>query len=55
LKDSLGLDAELKPGGKGIFDVHLDNRLIFSKYDVHRFPNAGEVPQLIESYAKGAT
>jgi selT/selW/selH-like putative selenoprotein len=53
LRDTLGVESALNPGGKGIFDVELDGRLIYSKYETHRFPNPGEVEQLIRTFAKG--
>jgi selT/selW/selH-like putative selenoprotein len=52
LRDALSVEAKLSPGGKGIFDVELDGRLIYSKYDTHRFPNPGEVEQLIRTHSK---
>jgi len=33
--------------GKGIFDVVVDDDLVFSKYKTHRFPERGEVSELI--------
>jgi selT/selW/selH-like putative selenoprotein len=33
--------------GQGIFDVSLDGKLIFSKYETGRFPEPGEVANLI--------
>ena len=47
LKRELGIDAELLPGGRGVFDVLLDGETIFSKYEEHRFPEEGEIPRLI--------
>jgi len=38
----------LFPEGKGIFDVTKDGELIFSKYQLHRFPETGEVVALLE-------
>ncbi|TML59371.1 MAG: hypothetical protein E6G22_13135 [Actinobacteria bacterium] len=38
-----GFDAEAFRGGKGQFDVNADGRLVFSKAETHRFPEAGEV------------
>ena len=38
-----GFDAEAFPGGRGQFDVLADDRLVFSKYDVRRFPEEGEI------------
>ena len=43
LRKSLGVEAKLIPGGKGIFDVIVDGETVFSKYKVGRFPNSGEV------------
>jgi selenoprotein W-related protein len=34
-------------GGGGIFDVEMDGEVIFSKHDVGRFPDDGEVATLI--------
>lgn len=37
----------LQPGAGGIFEVHLNNVLIFSRKDVGRFPESKELKQLI--------
>jgi selT/selW/selH-like putative selenoprotein len=37
------VDAELIEGGSGVFDVSVDGRLIFSKDEAGRFPEAEEV------------
>jgi predicted Rdx family selenoprotein len=47
LKKNFGIDAELKPGHGGIFDVEVDGTKIYSKHDTHRFPHPGEVDELI--------
>lgn len=39
--------AELKPGDRGSFEVFVDDELLFSKLELDRFPNTGEVGQLI--------
>jgi selT/selW/selH-like putative selenoprotein len=49
LKQLFNVDAELKPGHGGIFDVEVDGRKIYSKHQTHRFPNPGEVDGLIAS------
>lgn len=36
------------PGSGGIFDVTVDGNLVYSKFDTGRFPNPGEVLQLIK-------
>jgi hypothetical protein len=38
-----GHDAKATPGGKGQFDVVADGRLVFSKHELGRFPEQGEV------------
>ena len=35
------------PSSGGVFEVKLDNKLIFSKKDSNRFPNDNEVEELI--------
>ena len=43
-----GLNLTLHAEGKGIFDVEVDGALIFSKYQVGRFPEEGEIAQLLQ-------
>jgi len=43
LKQHLGVDATLTAGSGGIFEVHVDDKLVFSKKQVGRFPEEGEV------------
>jgi selenoprotein W-related protein len=38
-----GTKSELIEGGNGIFDVTVDGERIFSKREVGRFPEAGEI------------
>jgi selT/selW/selH-like putative selenoprotein len=42
------VDAILRPGKGGIFDVTVDGVLLFSKHESDRFPNPGEIATLIE-------
>lgn len=37
------LEIELIQGDRGIFDVHADGRLIFSKKTAGHFPDVGEI------------
>jgi selT/selW/selH-like putative selenoprotein len=39
----LGVKAELIKGDRGVFDVAVDGRTIFSKYSSHRFPDDDEI------------
>jgi selT/selW/selH-like putative selenoprotein len=47
LQKDFDVQAQLIPGRGGIFNVHVDDKLIFSKNTVDRFPAAGEVTKLI--------
>jgi hypothetical protein len=42
-----GFDAEAIPGGKGQYDVLADGRPVFSKQELGRFPEDGEVLSLL--------
>jgi selT/selW/selH-like putative selenoprotein len=42
------IDVSLRTGSKGRFEVTLDDRLIFSKAKVGRFPKPGEIITLAE-------
>jgi selenoprotein W-related protein len=39
------VEAKLVPGSNGIFDVLVDQKLVFSKFQTGRFPEPGEVLQ----------
>ena len=41
------LDVELIAGSGGVFEVMVYNRLVFSKKNMDRFPNNGEIAKLI--------
>ena len=47
LKDALSVEARLIEGSKGIFDVKVDGKLVYSKYKTHKFPDSGEVARLV--------
>jgi selT/selW/selH-like putative selenoprotein len=42
------IDVSLRSGSKGRFEITLDDRLIFSKAKLRRFPRSGEIRQLAE-------
>lgn len=50
LKDALAVETRLIEGSKGIFDVRVDGKLVYSKHKTHKFPEPGEVPRLIRSH-----
>ena len=41
------LNIELRPGSKGMFEVSLDGSLVYSKAELKRFPDAGEIVGLL--------
>lgn len=47
IEDSGADKCELIGGGGGVFDVVVDDRLIFSKHQIGRFPEPGEIAGLI--------
>lgn len=49
MKERFDLDTNLIKGKNGVFEVRLDDQLIFSKKSLGRFPEAGEVEDAIAS------
>jgi len=49
LKRELGIDAELRVGGRGVFDVSVDGTVIFSKHAAGRFPDEAELVETIRA------
>ena len=49
LKDALSVESSLIEGSKGIFDVTVDGKLVYSKHKTHKFPDQGEVARLVGS------
>ena len=48
LKKSLTtIEISLVPSGGGVFEVALDEKLIFSKKALNRFPEDGEIKKLV--------
>ena len=48
LQKAFDVKATLVPGGGGIFDVIVDDVKVFSKHDLGRFPEPGEVVSKIK-------
>jgi selT/selW/selH-like putative selenoprotein len=44
----LGISPELIAGSNGVYDVILDEKLIFSKHQTKRFPDNDEIIKLIK-------
>jgi selenoprotein W-related protein len=51
LRNAFGIDSDLVEGTRGIFDVYVDDRLVFSKHQEQRFPDPGEVVKLVRQPA----
>lgn len=47
LQEGLSVEPRLVPGGGGVFEVTVDGDLVFSKKQLKRFPEAGEVLGLV--------
>ena len=41
------MEAKLTKGSGGVFDVVVDGKLVYSKRETGRFPEAGEVAALL--------
>ena len=54
MKREFGVDAEIIKGSHGVFDVKVDGKLVYSKDKTDRFPDPGEVSELLkQGQAKG--
>ena len=47
IEQATGLVAQLIKGDGGIFDVMIDGKLRFSKHEAGRYPDPGEIIDLI--------
>jgi selenoprotein W-related protein len=47
LKEAYSATTKLIEGSKGIFDVKVDGRLVYSKHQTQRFPEQGELTRLV--------
>ena len=50
IENQFGYEVELIKGVGGIFEITLNNSLVFSKKELGRFPNEDEIESLIEGY-----
>ena len=50
IKKELDIDVELKPGELHSFDVFVNDKLIFSKFEADRFPEPEEIIAIIRTY-----
>jgi selenoprotein W-related protein len=49
LTKQLGIEPEIVPGSRGVFDVVADGKLIFSKHEEGRFPSESEIVEAVRS------
>ena len=49
LRNAYSIQAKLVPGSNGIFNVIVDDELVFSKGETGRFPDPGEIVQKLKS------
>ena len=47
MKEALGVEVRLIEGSRGIFDVKVDGRLVFSKFATGRHAAPGEIVRLV--------
>ena len=47
-KNIKGVKVSLQDGDKGIFDVYVDKKLIFSKHKEGRFPESNEIIEMVK-------
>ena len=50
IEKRFGIKAELIKGTGGVFEVILNNSLIFSKKELGRFPDDNEISDIIDEY-----
>ena len=48
IKKELGIIPQLIPGTKGIYEIVVDEKTIFSKHQAKRFPENDEIIKLIK-------
>jgi selT/selW/selH-like putative selenoprotein len=51
IKQALGFESELIAGGRGIFDVVVEDALVYSKFKTGSFPDEEElINELVATY-----
>lgn len=54
LRESLGAEVELDAGSGGVFEVWVEQQLVYDKASSGRFPEPGEVLRRVRSIPTGA-
>ncbi len=52
IKKEIDAEIELVAGGGGVFDISMDGRMIFSKFEQGRYPQPDEIISLIKEGLK---
>jgi selenoprotein W-related protein len=47
LKNAFGAEVELLPSSGGVFEISADGKAVFSKKELKRFPEEGEIVKLL--------
>ena len=53
LSNLFGIESKLIESGGGVFEVKVNNNLIFSKKQLDRFPEEGEIENFIQAIEEG--
>jgi len=53
LEDQLNASVQITPGSGGVYEVEDNGVLIFSKKQLGRFPNEGEIMSIVQSVGAG--
>lgn len=48
MKNAFGAEVELLPSTGGVFEVTVDGKTVFSKKEMKRFPEEGEIAGLLK-------
>jgi selenoprotein W-related protein len=48
LRNVSGVEVELVPSNGGVFEISVDGKKVFSKKEMKRFPEEGEISSLLE-------
>jgi len=49
IKKEFGISPELIPGSNGVYEVIVDGKIVFSKYQTKKFPKNDEIIALIQN------
>jgi selT/selW/selH-like putative selenoprotein len=52
IKDKYGITASLREGAGGIFEVFIDDKVVYSNQETYRFPENQEIFDKIEAARK---